>query len=372
MATMSADGVIMYPRIYIKTENIFMAPIGMVNMAMRRIYEDREPDGMAVSILGHLSPVTPTGLLPPTMDAALKLIGNHDFWFNKDVWTGAENIEPWAEYHAMHRKNATPTIYRWMGQFMTESIGIDEQASLASPERLRAVVDTFMADHPISNLGGQVAERLLWGETPDATRWQSMDEFWARQPGIRRVLRFDNPSRNMFQDMQRLRDDKPTERKIINDNADNIAARIIQGEMNQEQFGRFLLDSVEPEERERVAVRIITSVKIGDILNNIPPSKRNGIPPRDWWIASGSTHGEDRARIFNQQVRNMETPGKRSQMKRIARQLTSAKVKVKYMNPDFMRELQRLEGEQDDVYGYGYGADERSLPVYPDDVLRRK
>lgn len=158
----------------------------------------------------------------------------------------------------------------------------------------------------------------------------------------------------------------------MNDQADRLATGFLHNEVPVERLREFLNNEIPPTERERVATRMQVQIKIDNILNKMSEGDRAGIPPRSWWVAVGSgTHGRDRARAFYNYWRNLEMPEKRRSMERIAQGLSVAGVGVAFWNRDFALEFDRLKSEEDNHYGYGFGATKETLPSFKDEDMKK-
>lgn len=334
----SADGDIVHPYIHIKVDNLFMPAIGYTNLLMRKAVEGRDPNNMSLSILRATIPISPSGSIPPTLDAIYKYLGNADLWFGRSVSDYYGKVEPYAEYTPETGRHPTEPFYveaaRWLHN-MNPSLNI-------SPDRSQAVVDTFLADHPFSSAWGHQYTNP-WRDVPDYDMRASTAEKIASLPGVNRILKIGRHGANLFKDLEEFRLREPSAEKLLNDQLDAVVSK---GGTVEDIKSFISSDQVPINEKERLANRAVSEIMVRKAINS---TNMKFMPTVQWWRTAGqSVRGKDRADAFYKYWVMLPDSAYRENMLNLALKLTDSSVGFKFANEEFIQEFMRLRREQGD------------------------
>lgn len=191
-------------------------------MMKKHMGQEVDADEIVDSVLDFL-PILPTDALPPTMDAMLGYMVNKDFWLRRDIWRGPA-VDPPEEF-----TKYTPVAYKKAG----ELTGL-------SPERLKYGVEQYFTKGNIwTSLVGYGAKQVF-DELDDKTMNETVEELFAKKPGIRRFLKFTRPEAEQQRRIKEAKIEANTERRRVNRNFDALIEQFYNGRTDRNEIEEFL------------------------------------------------------------------------------------------------------------------------------------
>jgi len=308
------EGNLVYPYIHIPVENLFMPVLAGVNYINRYKYEGRRPSRYLRTIARHFLPITPTSGFPPIADAIVKMSLGDDIWFDKKLYED-ETVAMWAQYYDEHDRRQTPPLYVELGRTIYEITG---NPNLLSPARMQGVVDSYVADHPISKAWNEYIQTKITG-TPKFHQRRSAWDMLKSQPFLGKLLRVGRTSVNAFSDLEDIRTSTSTQRKLANDQLDKLVIKIRDERVPVDTALKFLADNpnTPPDEINRLKKRFGATLKYNEIAKGWTEETRRGIPGLSWWQSVATMLPADRAAAYYSWWSRVGS-GKRKQLKRIA------------------------------------------------------
>lgn len=343
------NGNPIHPYLHIPIDNLYMPVVGGMNWIMRHATTGQKPSQPVADLIKNAVPISPTGSIPPTIDAMVKLYGNLDMWTGKEVFPGADRIADYAEFFPEHDRRATDRFYVWWGSALGESGLVRDSALLeptSSPERVKSVVNTFIAGNPVDRLWSEQLEPLLFGPTEFQQNRSGVEAF-AAQPFITRLVKFTHPDINAFRSARGPSDEFNAVKKLNTDKMDAWAEKIARGEMQLQTAETFIRDSagIPKDEKKRMAARLKAGIVFQRVSKSIPRKDRIGMPSPVFFLSMAErTDPRDRALIYYEEwVR--KGPEQRAAMERIARTMSTRGLGARFFdrNDVFRRELERLK-----------------------------
>jgi len=345
-SAINPDGDVVHPYVHIPANGAAVPFIAASSWMMRRFNEHREPSGMLLNAMkkGTFPLVDVTGT--PLADATLAVFGNYDSFrgralFPRDVG------EPYQEYYGEHERNATPQIYVELGKLMWDSglFGDTPLEGLTSPERLRAAVNAYIPNHPLSNVFSSI-DMLADPTMRDqfTSNWEMLD----KAPGIGALLHITNPAVNAWSDMETVIGEVGATRAAAKREADEMAFMVTHNQMKLTEAvraaqTRFL--NVDPQYRVELMRRIVVNVQAQRVIDNLPKEARLGLPGTSWWASMGAQASPvERARAYYKTWINAN-PKVRKTMDRMTYQLSGigAEHKIIDGNGEFLLEFNKLK-----------------------------
>jgi len=345
-SAINPDGDVVHPYVHIPANGAAVPFIAASSWMMRRFNEHREPSGMLLNAMkkGTFPLVDVTGT--PLADATLAVFGNYDSFrgralFPRDVG------EPYQEYYGEHERNATPQIYVELGKLMWDSglFGDTPLEGLTSPERLRAAVNAYIPNHPLSNVFSSI-DMLADPTMRDqfTSNWEMLD----KAPGIGALLHITNPAVNAWSDMETVIGEVGAPRAAAKREADEMAFMVTHNQMKMSDAlraaqTRFL--SVDPQYRQELMRRIVVNVQAQRVIDRLPKDARLGLPGTSWWASMGAQASPiERARAYYKTWINAN-PKVRKTMDRMTYQLSGigAEHKIIDGNGEFLLEFNKLK-----------------------------
>lgn len=198
--------------------------------------------------------MTPSELLPPTMDAMLGYASNKDFWRNQDVWKGAE-VVPKEEY----TKYTHPAYVK-----------IGEVTGL-SPERTRyALQQYFTYGNIYSSMVGAGLRQIM--ETGTEAQQEKIAEDILRQaPFVRRIMRATDPFTEHERVVERIKLEEQTRIYKQTREFDGLLDKLYSGQIDADIIDNFI-NKQPVTDTERLMER---EIRYSDF---------HKIPDRRWWL----------------------------------------------------------------------------------------
>lgn len=349
MRSTTPDGDIVYPYVHIPIDNLLMPFVGSANWLMRYNITGEIPSR---PIRDMLTNITPGGGVPsiPTLDALTKLFSNYDTWKSSQVFPNPQGISRYMEYYPVGTRKETPRMYVWAGEQMN-ALGLGN-VDVASPERLRAAVDTFVGSSPFSHLWAQNFDPLL--EDPASYKGaMPFDQMIAQQPGIRSVFKMTHPSINAFRESDTMMKPYGDLQKRMNDRVETELRRAVNTKQDPKVIAKQLFsDPNYPTEVKEIGMRRFMSGYIYNrVVASMPADSRVGLPGLSWWQNTAqSLNPRDRATLFFSEWKRKSTP-RRNAMWNMARRMSVPGIGFSYIDQQkglFLDEFNKLKSRYGD------------------------
>lgn len=251
-------------------------------------------------------PITPTGLLPPTLDALIGYSANKDFWRNEDIWRGPE-VRPKEEYNRY-----TPDPFIQTGKFT----GL-------SPERMKHVMSQFFTSGNIYTSMVGHGWKVLFDQMDDEDKNLVTEEIILKQPFVRKIAKQTNPYAKFETEIKEEKIKANTERYIATRNFDEMVQKHFDGEIERSDILSYIREQ-SPEERKR-------------LINRFKNQRRlEGIPERRYWLNLMGMSPETRALVYWNRYRDAGTE-EREMLDKYSRKIKGFK------SPRFNRRLVSLK-----------------------------
>jgi hypothetical protein len=221
------------------------------------------------------------GAMPPTLAAWASYTSNHDFWADKQIWSGA-NVSPGMEYTSLGRGEPTPEVLKWLG-----TAGI-------SPDRLGVAMRNLVPNNDYLQLAGG-AWKAIMQDTDDFTKAMSTEQMLSRQPGIRRVMSLTHPAvaelEGLVANEQQVNDQHKKESDALSD----MAFKVRQGTLSEDAVKAWLKNQAPERQAE-----LMQSYQVTQQLDKVyrKGSVPEGMPSKSWWTRSARMPAEARAAAF--------------------------------------------------------------------------
>lgn len=252
-------------------------------LAAKSIGEDIDVDQVSDAAKGIID-LSPSGFIPPTLEAGLGVLANKDFWYNEDIWPGPE-VEPEAEY----RPGTHPAFVKW-----GELTGF-------SPMRTKyALEQVFTKNNIYTSLTGWGLRQIM-DSLPEDVREKTTTEMLQQAPFLRRVLKATHPYTPYAKSVEKTRIAESTRRYKQNMMLDALSERYYaEGKTDMEPVREYFAE--QPwQDRSRLIAR---HRRYGDIRN---------IPDRTWWLNIIDLPSEARATAYWDRYKQ-ESSEKQSQL----------------------------------------------------------
>lgn len=352
-SAINAAGEVVHPYVHIPASGAAVPFLTASALMMRRFNEHREPSGLLLDAFGRGFLPAPDISGSPVAAATLAIFGNYNEFRGRQLFP-QDTGEPYQEYYGEHERNATPGIYVELGRRMWDSglFGDTPLEGLTSPERLRAAVNAYIPNNPLS---GAFSTIDAFADPNVREMFTSNWEILDKSPGLGALLHITNPNVNPWRDMETEIGQMGAVRFAAKRETDELAYMVAHGQLTLGEAlktaqTRFL--NVGPDYREALMKRLVTSSQAQRILSNIPPSKRVGIPGNSWWASLGAqADPKERARAYYKTWLTAN-PEARKTMDRITYTLsaTGSQSKLIDSNGDFILEFNRMKRQ----YGTDY------------------
>ena len=228
-----------------------------------------EVDSVEVTqAINDFVPITPTGLLPPTLDALIGYTANEDFWRNEDIWRGPE-VESEQEF-----TKYTPKPFIQTGKLTG-----------MSPERTKYMMSQFFTSGNVYTSMVGYGWKQLFDQMDDKDKDLVTEELILKQPFIRRMAKNTRPFAEFETDIEDAKIKANTERYIATRSFDELAQKHFDGEIERKDLLTYIRQQ-NPPERKRLLRRFKNHRKL------------EGVPERRYWLNLMGMNPETRALVY--------------------------------------------------------------------------
>lgn len=260
------------------------------SLAAKSIGEDIDADQVSAAAKGIFD-LSPSGFIPPTLEAGLGYFANKDFWYNEEIWPGPE-VKAEAEY----RPGTHPAFVEW-----------GELTGMSPVRTQNALEQVFTSNNIYTSLTGW-GLRQIFDKLPEDVREQTTTEMLRQAPFLRRVLKATHPYTPYAKKVEEIKVDEATRRYKQNMMLDSLSETYYaEGKVDIDPVRSYFMGQP-PQDRQRLIAR---HRRYGDIRN---------IPDRTWWLNILDMPAEARATAFWDRYRQVEPESQKQldeQMRRI-------------------------------------------------------
>ncbi len=219
--------------------------------------------------LEEIVPMMP-GDLPPMLDAFTGYQANKNFWYNQDIWKGAE-VEPSQEFTAS------------TNQALVE---FGKQTGMSPVRTKYALEQLFTSSNVFSSAAG-AGIGWMFKEAGDAEATKPIQERIAKAPIVKRLLKDTNPLEQERKAIQEAKVEEATRRLKQNRTVDELSKRFF--DLKTQESADVLAEFVSKQpkvDQERLERRVVRAHGL------------QGIPERRWWLDLAGLTPEVRAAHF--------------------------------------------------------------------------
>lgn len=262
------------------------------NLSAKAIGDDISEEQLTQAVTEFI-PLSPSNMLPPTLEASLGYASNTDFWRDEDIWKArySGDVEPKEEY-----TNYTHPFFVKAGELTN-----------LSPERMKyALSQVFTNGNIYTAMTGWTYKKMM-GEMDETDKRVFQDKL-LKMPFIKRVAKSTNP---YFKEEKRLKEAKKkdaTERLKQNRSLDNISKAFLAGNKTEEDVKNHVRSLPDKEDRKRLWKRHERHKRL------------EGVPNRRMWMDIAEMSPKMRARQFFLMWKE-GTPEERRKMEKTAKQV---------------------------------------------------
>lgn len=315
----------------VKKDNTLVPLTMMTEMAMERYVDGRVPDRTRWELLGtalESLAIVPGGI--PIIDATRSYAANYDFWFDDEIWRGAE-VPPEEEFLTPAQStNPTNPFFVAIGQ-QGADLGFP-----VSPARLERASGSIFPNNTFTGLFGQ-GFKSIFGDEPQTELAKTTEEILADAPFIRRTMKLTHPAANRMDRLEKVQREGAGERAGLDRKLDELLVQFRRGEIGKESVRDFIR-AAPVDEQERLAENFQSDLAVRKVFNRFT---QEGVPPATWWKAASTLPPRERAAVFHDEQQRAD-PSAREKMDRIAEALSRGDTGIGFASQDF-REFLRLE-----------------------------